>query len=456
MNTILVVDDEKNYLLVMDALLAEAGYEVLTAESAAAALDIIRKTDLDLVISDMKMPKVSGIELLTEIKRLYPDLPVIIMTAFGTVEKAVEAMKKGSFDYITKPFKNEEILLTVAKALELRHLLSENRRLRHDLEDRYRFENIVGTSKAMQDIFALVEKVAATRATVLISGESGTGKELIARAIHHRSPRSAGPFISVNCGALTETLLESELFGHEKGAFTHAVAMRKGRFESAEGGTLFLDEVAEMSPSLQVKLLRVLQEMEFERVGGNRTIRVDVRMVAASNKVLADEVAAGNFREDLFYRLNVVHLQVPPLRERTGDIPLLATHFIQKFGQEDVRGQIRIAPETMRILIRYPWPGNVRELENVIERAVILCSNNLITPADLPPNLAAAAPDADIDIDRLVPLHVPLPEALERIEEMMIRRALANADNVQVRAAEMLGITKSLLQYKLKKYHLTS
>jgi len=456
MNTILVVDDEKNYLLVMDALLAEAGYEVLTAESAAAALDVIRKTDLDLVITDMKMPRMSGIELLTESKRLYPELPVILMTAFGTVEKAVEAMKKGAFDYITKPFKNEEILLTVAKALELRRLLLENRELRGELRERYHFENIVGHSKAMQDIFALVEKVAATRATVLISGESGTGKELIARAIHYRSPRSAGPFISVNCGALTETLLESELFGHEKGAFTHAVAMRKGRFELAEGGTLFLDEVAEMSPGLQVKLLRVLQEMEFERVGGGRTIRVDVRLVAASNKELADEVGAGRFREDLFYRLNVVHLRMPPLRERAGDIPLLAAHFIQKYGQEEVRGVIRLDPEALGILTRYPWPGNVRELENVMERAVILCADNLITPADLPPNVAAAAPDAGIDIDRLVPLTIPLPEALEQIEEMMIRRALANADNVQVRAAEMLGITKSLLQYKLKKYHLTA
>ncbi|MBW1917305.1 MAG: sigma-54-dependent Fis family transcriptional regulator [Deltaproteobacteria bacterium] len=454
MDTILVVDDEKNYLLVMEALLSGAGYEVLTAESATEAQKIVRHNDLDLIITDMKMPRVSGIELMEEIQHLNPDLPVIIMTAFGTVEKAVEAMKKGAFDYITKPFKNEEILVTIAKALELRHLLDENRRLRQDLAQKYRFENIVGNSRAMQEIFALVEKVAQTRVTVLITGESGTGKELIARAIHQRSPRSQRPFISVNCGALTETLLESELFGHEKGAFTHAVALRKGRFELADGGTLFLDEVTEMSPALQVKLLRVLQEMEFERVGGSRTLRVDVRLVAASNRDLKAEVDEGNFREDLFYRLNVVHLEIPPLRQRPEDIPLLVTHFIQKYTQENAQGEVRVDPETMRILTRHSWPGNVRELENVIERAVILRSGDVITPADLPPNLATTRPESEFDIDRLVPLNTPLPEALERIEELMIRRALEHSGQVQVRAAELLGITKSLLQYKLKKYHL--
>ncbi|AEB08221.1 sigma-54-dependent transcriptional regulator [Desulfobacca acetoxidans] len=455
MDTILVVDDEKNYLLVMETLLAGAGYEVFTADSGETALELTRRNDLDLVVTDMKMPRMSGIELLEQLKQVYPDLPVIMMTAYGTVEKAVEAMKKGAFDYILKPFKNEEILLTIAKALELRHLLTENRRLRHDLEQRHRFDNIVGNSKAMQSIFAVVEKVAQTRATVLISGESGTGKELIARAIHHRSPRNQGPFISVNCGALTETLLESELFGHEKGAFTHAVAMRKGRFELAEGGTLFLDEVAEMSPGLQVKLLRVLQEMEFERVGGSRTIRVDVRVVAASNRDLKTEVGAGNFREDLFYRLNVVHLAIPPLRQRTDDIPLLVTHFMQKFARVNNRGDIRLDPEVMKILLRYPWPGNVRELENVIERAVILCSGDTITIADLPPNVAEA-PETEFNIDLLVPQHIPLPEALDTIEQLMIRRALNQSGYVQVRAAELLGITKSLLQYKLKKYQITN
>jgi two-component system NtrC family response regulator len=260
----------------------------------------------------------------------------------------------------------------------------------------------------------------------------------------------------VNCAALTETLLESELFGHERGAFTHAVAMRKGRFELADGGTLFLDEVAEMSPALQVKLLRVLQEMEFERVGGNRTIKVDVRVVAASNRDLKEEVEAGRFREDLFYRLNVVHLQMPPLRQRQEDIPLLAVHFIHNYVTENLRGKMRITPEALKLLVQYQWPGNVRELENVMERAVILCHVSLITPQDLPKDLAPAAEEAALDVDRLVPLGIPLPEALERIEEQMIRRALEQSGQVQVRAAEMLGITKSLLQYKLKKYHLTN
>jgi two-component system, NtrC family, response regulator len=454
MDTILVVDDEKNYLLVMETLLTGAGYEVLTVDSGEEALEQTRRNDLDLMITDMKMPRMSGIELMEQLKQVYPDLPVIMMTAYGTVEKAVEAMKKGAFDYILKPFKNEELLLTIRKALDLRHLLTENRRLKHDLEQRYRFENIVGNSKIMQSIFAMVEKVAQTRATVLISGESGTGKELIARAIHHRSPRNTGPFISVNCGALTETLLESELFGHEKGAFTHALAMRKGRFELSEGGTLFLDEVAEMSPALQVKLLRVLQEMEFERVGGSKTIRVDVRVVAASNRELKTEVEAGNFREDLFYRLNVVHMEMPPLRRRSEDIPLLVTHFMQKYAEANNKAGVRLEPEVMKILLRYPWPGNVRELENVIERAVILCSNNTITAEDLPANVAEA-PETEFNIDSLVPSHIPLPEALEKIEEMMIRRALNQSGYVQVRAAELLGITKSLLQYKLKKYQIT-
>mgnify|MGYP005845662199 CR=1 FL=1 len=454
MDTVLVVDDEKNYLLVMETLLTGAGYEVLTADSGEEALETIRRNDLDLVITDMKMPRLSGIELMEQIKQVYPDLPVIMMTAYGTVEKAVEAMKKGAFDYILKPFKNEEMLLTVAKALDLRHLLTENRRLKQDLEQRYRFENIIGNSKAMQNIFAMVEKVAQTRATVLISGESGTGKELIARAIHFRSPRNQGPFISVNCGALTETLLESELFGHEKGAFTHALTMRKGRFEMAEGGTLFLDEVAEMSPALQVKLLRVLQEMEFERVGGSKTIQVDVRVVAASNRELKTEVDAGNFREDLFYRLNVVHIQMPPLRQRTEDIPLLVMHFIHKYAAANQKDEVKLDPGVMRILLGYPWPGNVRELENVIERAVILCSQNTITIHDLPPQITEA-PKTELDIEGVVPSHIPLPEALEKIEELMIRRALHQSGYVQVRAAEILGITKSLLQYKLKKYQIT-
>jgi two-component system NtrC family response regulator len=456
MDTILVVDDESNYLTVMQALLGEAGYEVLTAPSAVEALKIAASSDLDLVLTDMKMPKMSGIELLDELNRLYPNLPVIIMTAYGTVERAVTAMKKGAFDYILKPFKNEEILVTIAKALEHRHLILKNLFLNQELDKKYGFPNIVGESRVMQEILELVKRVAQSRATVLVTGESGTGKELIARAIHQCSTRAAKSFISVNCAALTETLLESELFGHERGAFTHAVAMRKGRFELADGGTLFMDEVAEMSQALQVKLLRVLQEMEFERVGGARTIKVDVRVVAASNRELKEEVEAGRFREDLYYRLNVVHLHLPPLRQRQEDIPLLATHFINKYVQENLRDKTRITPEALKLLILYSWPGNIRELENVMERAVILCANNTITPQDLPAELAPAATDSRLEIDRFIPLDTPLPEALDAIEEQMIRRALEKSGQVQVRAAELLGITKSLLQYKLKKYHLTT
>ena len=456
MDTILVVDDEINYLTVMETLLGEAGYEVLTAPSAIEAVKVAAASDLDLVLTDMKMPKMSGIELLEKLQQLYPGLPVIIMTAFGTVEKAVSAMKKGAFDYILKPFKNEEILVTIAKALEHRRLILANRRLNQELDKKYGFPNIVGTSRVMEEILALVKRVAGSRATVLVTGESGTGKELIARAIHQCSNRAAKSFISVNCAALTETLLESELFGHERGAFTHAVAMRKGRFELADGGTLFMDEVAEMSQGLQVKLLRVLQEMEFERVGGARTIKVDVRVVAASNQDLKEEVEAGRFREDLFYRLNVVHLHLPPLRQRQEDIPLLAAHFIKKYVQENLRDKTRITPEALKVLIQYAWPGNVRELENVMERAVILCSHNVISPQDLPAELAPAPSESRLDIDRFIPLNTPLPEALDGIEEQMIRRALEKSGQVQVRAAELLGITKSLLQYKLKKYHLTT
>ena len=456
MDTILVVDDEVNYLTVMEALLGQAGYEVFTAPSGAEGVRVAGANDLDLVLTDMRMPKMGGIALLEELRRLYPDLPVILMTAYGTVEKAVEAMRKGAFDYILKPFKNEEILATIHKALQHRHLILSNRMLAQELEKKFGSSTIVGESRKMAEILALVKRVAQSRATVLVSGESGTGKELIARAIHQRSPRAERPFVTVNCAALTETLLESELFGHEKGAFTNAVAMRKGRFELADGGTLFLDEVGEMSPGLQVKVLRVLQEMEFERVGGTRTIKVDVRVVGATNRDLKADVETGRFREDLFYRLNVVSLEIPALRLRLEDIPLLARHFIKKYAQENIRGEMRITPEALKVLSQYRWPGNIRELENVMERAVILCSNNTITPHDLPGELAPASAEAELDIDRFIPVDSNLPEVLDRIEEMMIRRALDQSGRVQVRAAEMLGITKSLLKYKLKKYNLTA
>lgn len=391
METVLVVDDERNYLLVLEELLMEEGYQVLTADNGRGALEIARGQELDVVISDIKMPGMDGMTLLEKFHEQNPDLPVIMMTAYGSMEKAMEATRRGAFDYIFKPFKNEQLKFTVRKAVDHYHLLCRNRYLSKELQERYQFGNIIGKSSAMQRIYQLIEKVAPAKATVLITGESGTGKELIAKAIHFNSPRREQPFITVNCGAIPETLLESELFGHERGAFSGAVSQRKGRFELAHEGTLFLDEISEMSPPLQVKLLRVLQEMEFERVGGSQSLKVDVRVVAASNRNLKEEVAAGRFRSDLFFRLNVVHVLLPPLRARKDDILLLVDHFLKKYPPPGGR-PLRMDSEAMRYLLDYPWPGNVRELENVIERAVILCNGEQILARDLPPEIREPAP----------------------------------------------------------------
>jgi two-component system NtrC family response regulator len=387
MNSILIVDDERNYLLVLEALLSEEGYHVITADDARKGLELLQENDLDVVITDMKMPGIDGMEFMERVRLRQPDLPVIMMTAFGSVEKAVEAMRKGAFDYILKPFKNEELKLTISKAINHYHLVTQNRLFARELQGKYHFGNIVGKSVQMQRIFDLVEKVAPTKATVLITGDSGTGKELIARAIHYNSPRKDQPFISINCGALPETLLESELFGHEKGAFSGAVSQRKGRFELAHEGTLFLDEISEMSPPLQVKLLRVLQEMEFERVGGSQTLKVDVRVVAASNRNLKEEAEAGRFRSDLYYRLNVVHVYLPPLRERLDDLTLLVNHFLTKYAKDNDQEVIAISAAAMERILDYDWPGNVRELENVIERAIILSDRHEIQVKDLPPEI---------------------------------------------------------------------
>ena len=462
METILVVDDEKNYLLVMANLLSDEGYETLTAENGQQALETIEENDLNLVLTDMKMPSMDGIELVRRIREADPDLPVIVMTAFGTVEKAVEAIKSGAFDYITKPFQNEELMLTIRKALDMYRLVRENRELSLQLRQRHGYGNLVGKNRVMKDIFRLVEKVAPTEANVLITGESGTGKELIARAIHqgHRHRQSKG-FISVNCAALPETLLESELFGHEKGAFTGAVSMRKGRFELSDGGTLFLDEIGDMPLSLQAKLLRIIQEREFERVGGSKTIKVDVRLVAASNHNLKQEVAQKRFREDLFYRLDVVHIHLPPLRERSDDLPLLVDHFLKLYSARSNKDVSRVSPEAMRRIYAHSWPGNIRELENAIERAIILCPDETIRPEDLTDDIGGPGEQADhiganpaFDIDRFIPPGTGLNEALETIEKKMIERALKKTDNVQAHAADLLGIKKNVMQYKLKKYDL--
>lgn len=383
--TILIVDDEPNYLVILEELLTEEGYTVLTAENASKGFELASGHDVDVVVTDMKMPGIDGMAFLDSLHRLKPDVPIIMMTAYGTIEKAVEAMKKGAFDYICKPFENEEFKIIIAKAVEHYRLIRRNRELEDAIKNRYSFQNIIGKSPAMEKVFYVVEKIAPSRSTVLITGESGTGKELIAKAIHYQSPRKDKPFVSVNCGALPETLLESELFGHERGAFTGAIQQRKGRFELAHEGTLFLDEISEMPLHLQVKLLRVLQEMEFERVGGTQTIRVDVRIIAATNRDLKKEVELGRFRSDLFYRLNVVNIHLPPLRERVEDIPLLIAHFLDKYSKEaGSKNTFTVDKEAMRCLMEYHWPGNVRELENVIERAILLASENVITLADLP------------------------------------------------------------------------
>jgi two-component system NtrC family response regulator len=454
----LVVDDEPNYQIVLSELLKEEGFEVMTAQRGEDGLKIVAETDLDLVITDMRMPGMDGLELLKAVKLYNKYLPVIMITAFGEVEKAVVAMKAGAYNYLVKPFNNEELLLNIRKAIEHFSLLRENLRLRDEARIRYGFASIVGKNARMQEIYQLIEKVAPTPASVLITGESGTGKELVARAIHINSPKEKSPFISVNCAALPETLLESELFGHERGAFTGATSMRKGRFELADGGTLFLDEIGDIPLPLQAKLLRVLQERSFERVGGTHPINVDVRIITATNRELKDEVDEGRFREDLYYRLNVLHIHLPPLRERVDDIPMLTDHFINKFAKMLNKPDLRISGEALRFLVGLPWEGNVRELENTIERAAILCSGNVIKTEDVHPDVTSSKEAAnwspDVNFEKFIPSNLPLPEVLSGVEEQMVKRALEDANFVQARAAESLGITKSLLQYKMKKFNL--
>ncbi len=457
MHTILVVDDEPNYLIVLAELLRDEDYEVFTADSATAALPIVRDTDLDLVLSDMKMPGMDGIAFMKKIKEFNKNLPVILITAYAEVEKAVEAMHLGAFTYLAKPFSNDQLLASIRKAIEHYGLVREIKRLRSEISPRSGFEGMIGKNPSMLSVYQLIEKVAPAPSSVLITGESGTGKELVARAIHNLSPRSEAPFISVNCAALSHTLLESELFGHEKGAFTDAISMRKGRFELADGGTLFLDEIGEMPASLQAKLLRVLQERAFERVGGNTTLTIDVRILTATNREIKDEVDKGNFREDLYYRLNVIHIHLPPLRERVDDIPALVTHFLQKNAGRLGKEQITISPEALRLLVTLPWEGNIRELENTIERAAILCADDRIEAEDVQPDsteFRAQKWSSGLDLAQFVPEGLGLSEVLNGIEEKLVRQALENANNIQARAAEQLGITKSLLQYKMKKYKL--
>ncbi|MBW2250202.1 MAG: sigma-54-dependent Fis family transcriptional regulator [Deltaproteobacteria bacterium] len=454
METILVVDDEKNYPLILGAVLEEEGFEVLTANSGRDALEIQKTSDVDLILTDMKMPSMDGIELLEKIKAIDTDMPVIMMTAYGSVDKAVEAMEKGAYSYILKPFDNDKLVVYVNKAISMYRVVKENRRLRDAVKSQYSFGNIIGKSKVMHEIYENIRKVAPSSITVLIEGGSGTGKELVAKSIHFNSPRRENPFVAVNCSALAESLLESELFGHEKGAFTGAVAMKKGRFEIADGGTLFLDEIGELSPGLQVKLLRVLQEKVFERVGGEKPVSVNIRIIAATNKNLKNEMEKQQFREDLFYRLNVVHIVLPPLQQRKEDIHLLAEHFITKYAHERKSGipVNGIANEVQRLFYDYSWPGNVRELENVIERAMVMCTTAKISEADLPKEFKANVYNT-LYLEG-IPENAHLDETLDLIEKKMITRALKLTDNIQSEAAKLLGIGKSGLNWKIKKFKL--
>ncbi|MFH2123516.1 MAG: sigma-54 dependent transcriptional regulator [Pseudomonadota bacterium] len=456
MYSILIVDDEPNYLVILSELLRDEGFEIFTAPGGAEGLALVQNVDLDMVITDMQMPGMDGLQLLRAIKKINSDLPVVMITAFAQVDKAVAAMQAGAFNYLAKPFSNDELIVTINKAVQHYSLVRENIRLRKEILTRTGFAGMVGKNARMVQVYELIEKVAPTPSSVLITGESGTGKELVAKAIHVNSPRHNKPFITVNCAALAENLLESELFGHEKGAFTGAVAMRKGRFELADGGTLFLDEIGEIPLSLQSKLLRALQEKSFERVGGSKTLSVDVRIISATNKDLKEEVDQGRFREDLYYRLNVIHVLLPPLRERMDDIPILVEYFIRTVSERLAKPGLSISPDALRLLVTLPWEGNVRELENTIERAAILCNNNKVEAEDVQPESTARSPQAawtqTMDLAQMIPDTVELNEVLYAVEEKMLNRALEESGFVQARAAEKLGITKSLLQYKMKKY----
>jgi two-component system response regulator AtoC len=444
---ILIVDNEVRLAEVLAAALAHIGYRTDAFGSAKEALEAIDKEAADLVISDMRMPEMSGRQLLNEIKRRGPDVPVIIMTAYTSVRDAVELVKEGAFDYVSKPFETDDIATAVARALKLSDVVRDNKRLRGELERRYRFDQLIGTSAPFRQVIELITKVCESRATVLLSGESGTGKELVARAIHFNSPRQDQPFIAVNCAAIPEGLLESELFGHAKGAFTGAASSRIGRFKAADGGTIFLDEIGDMPAATQAKILRVLQERIFEPVGSTRSEQVDVRIIAATHKDLRQLVAAGNFREDLYYRLNVFPIVIPSLRERSDDIPLIAAHFLDQLANETGKRIVNFTPSAMAAMTAYAWPGNIRELMNCIERAVIVSRGSTIDVPELPPYLF----DENEKPAQARTIPSDLDTELTRIEREYILHALNQTGGIQIKAAELLGISERSLWYRLKK-----
>lgn len=452
MDRILIVDDEQSMRDFLSIMLKKEGYDVHVAGNGADAVKLIHAEIFDLVITDVKMPQMDGIGVLKVVKEMSPETIVIMITAFATTETAVEAMKLGAYDYIIKsaPFKVDEIKLIIEKALEKRSLRKENILLKREIESRAGFETFIGKSEAMQRVFALIRQVADTKSTVLVTGESGTGKELVARAIHFSSSRKNRPFVTVNCGALPETLLESELFGYMKGAFTGASSNKQGLFEAANGGTIFLDEISATTPALQVKLLRVIQEREFKRVGGTADIKVDVRVVAASNRDLKSEVEKGSFREDLFYRLNVIPIHLPPLRERREDIPLLIEFFLKKMSSG--REAKKVLPEAMGMLMAYRWPGNVRELQNTLERLNILASGDAIPLELIPESIRSLRPSPE-----LIPAEIPengldMEAVLEGAERTLLQKALEKAGGVKTEAARLLGLSFRSFRHRLHKY----
>jgi two-component system response regulator HydG len=441
--TILIVDDEESHRLMLRAHLEQEGFATVEAMDGQEAIAKAAERNVDLILMDIRMPRLDGMEALLRIKQLNPTIPVIMMTAYGSIESAVKALQAGATDYLTKPLDSNELIVKVQKALRYHQLEEENVLYREQLGIRFDFSHIIGKSVKMRELFDMLATVAPTEATVLLLGESGTGKEIIANAIHQNSGRRERPYVKVNCAALPETLLESELFGHEKGAFTGAIEKKKGRFERADGGTIFLDEIGEMSLTTQTKILRVLQEREFEPVGGTKTMKVDVRIIAATNKKLEEEVKRGKFREDLYYRINVVPLTIPPLRERAEDIPLLAAHFLKLYGEKNKRMLKGFADGVLDALMQYAWPGNVRELENIIERTVIMSRGDTITFADLPPAIAGA--------QGMTP-QAPPAVSLKEMERETIIKTLQQTGGNRTKAAVLLGITRKTLQNKIKEY----
>jgi DNA-binding NtrC family response regulator len=450
---LLLVEDEAPLREAVAERLADCGFVVTQAESGEMALDRLADFAFDVLVTDLRLPGIDGAKVIEQAVERYPEIISIVVTGYGTVRDAVDVIKRGAVDFVTKPFQFDELLHALDTALEQRRLRSENAYLRAQLQDRYRFEGIVGKSRAMRDLFQLLETVAATASTILITGETGTGKEVVARAIHHNSPRRAHRFVALNCSAIPETLLEAELFGHTRGAFTGAIATRQGRLEQANRGTLFLDEVGTMSMSLQMKLLRVLQEREFERVGDSSTIRVDVRVIAATNADLARMVSEGTFREDLFYRLNVIPVQLPPLRDRKEDIPLLVQHFLQKFATDLGRSPMTVSQGAMRALMGYAWPGNIRQLENAMERGVALSGGrSQLEIGDLPPEIQQASDPAPLSVGLALPEEgVDFEQFIAGIEREVIRRSLERTHGNKGAAARLLNLKRTTLVEKLKR-----